>query len=173
LQEGEAITLARARTVAGLQPIWERLLPELDLPPVALGFHAGWSREESLRDALERHRAADAARGRTLVGPHRFDVRLRADSRPAREVVSRGQQKLLAAAMVLTATQYVAAASGRAPLLLLDDPAAELDAAHARALLAVASRTGGQRLVTALHADGLSETPAQVFHVEQGRVKAL
>ena len=62
--------------------------------------------------------------------------------------------------------------AGRAPTLLLDDPAAELDRVHTKALLSAGQRVGGQLVVTALRPE---DTPLgiarQVFHVEQREVK--
>jgi DNA replication and repair protein RecF len=59
--------------------------------------------------------ARDRERGSTSYGPHRFDVLLRLDGHPARELVSRGQQKVIGSAMALTMTRYVAEVAGRAP----------------------------------------------------------
>jgi len=67
----------------------------------------------------------------------------------------------------------VAEAAGRAPTLLLDDPAAELDRAHTEALLGAVASLGGQLVVTALHpADSALGPPDRVFHVEHNEVKA-
>ncbi|HEX4647473.1 MAG TPA: hypothetical protein VH111_01500, partial [Steroidobacteraceae bacterium] len=93
---------------------------------------------------------------------------------PVRDVVSRGQQKVLGAAMALTMSRYLAEATGMAPALLLDDPAAELDAPHTEALLAAVSQLGGQLVVTALRpADTTLGVPDRVFHVEQRGVETL
>ena len=56
--------------------------------------------------------------------------------------------------------------------LLLDDPAAELDAANLGRLLEVVRELRVQLFVTALRPDlpGLG-TPGALFHVEQGRVE--
>jgi recombinational DNA repair ATPase RecF len=55
--------------------------------------------------------------------------------------------------------------------LLLDDPAAELDAANLERLLAVVRSLPVQLFVTSLRADlhGLG-TPGRMFHVEHGVV---
>jgi DNA replication and repair protein RecF len=89
-------------------------------------------------------------------------------------VVSRGQQKVLGAAMALTAMRYLAARLGTVPMLLLDDPAAELDAAHTEAMLDLVATLGGQCVATALHPELLPGPAAdRVFHVERGGVKQL
>ena len=124
---GQLLSFARARLIDALQPYWIGALKDLGAVPVSLAYFQGWSRDQDLAASLTAHTIRDRERGSTTYGPHRFDVLLRLEGRPARELVSRGQQKLLGAAMALTMSRYVAEAAGRAPTLLLDDPAAELD----------------------------------------------
>jgi DNA replication and repair protein RecF len=171
---GEMITQSRARLVDALQPYWQGALDDLAAVPASLSFFAGWSREQPLAASLADHLMMDRERGSTSYGPHRFDAVLRLDHRPVREVVSRGQQKLLGAAMALTMARHLADRTGNAPALLLDDPAAELDRAHTECLLAAVGRLGGQLVVTALRPEDTPlGAPDRVFHVEQGGVKAL
>lgn len=141
--------------------------------PVSLAYHAGWAVGESLAEALERSTDRDRRYGITHVGPHRADVTARVDGHVARERVSRGQQKLLAAALTLA---QLAVQEARAPgsgALLLDDPAAELDAGNLGRLLEVVRELRVQLFVTALRQDlpGLGN-PGALFHVEHGRVEA-
>jgi DNA replication and repair protein RecF len=169
---GQLLTDARARLVDALQPYWAAALRDLNAVPVSLNYFQGWGRDQDLGTALTTHMARDKERGSTSYGPHRFDVLLRLEGHPARELVSRGQQKVIGSAMALTMTRYVAEVAGRAPTLLLDDPAAELDRVHTEALLTAVAAIGGQLVVTALrHQDTPLGTPDQVFHVEHKEVK--
>ena len=169
---GLLLSAARTRLVEQLQPYWTRALADLDAPPVTLGYHQGWHRDQGLAEALTAHILRDRERGSTSYGPHRFDVLLRIDGHPARGLVSRGQQKLLAAAMVLTMARYVAQEADRAPTLLLDDPAAELDGAHTERLLHAVAGLGGQLVVTALRPEDTPiGAPDRRFHVEHQEVK--
>ncbi len=140
--------------------------------PVSLAYHAGWAAGETLGEALLRSADRDRRYGITHVGPHRADVTARVDGHIARERVSRGQQKLLAAALTLA---QLAVQEARAPgtgALLLDDPAAELDPANLGRLLKVVRELQVQLFVTALSPDlgGLGQ-PGALFHVEHGRVE--
>jgi DNA replication and repair protein RecF len=169
---GELLSTARARLIQALQPYWTAALTELDALPATLGYFQGWSRDQDLAGALSAHALQDRERGTTTYGPHRFDVLLRLDGRSVRELVSRGQQKLIGAAMSLTMSRYIAEAAGRAPTVLLDDPAAELDRAHTERLLAAVTSLGGQLVVTALRREDTPlGTPDRVFHVEHNDVK--
>ena len=169
---GEPLSASRARLVEALQPYWVTALRDLDAVPATLGYFQGWSREQDLAGALSAHALRDRERGSTVNGPHRFDVLLRLEGRSARDLLSRGQQKLMGAAMALTMSRYVSGVAGRAPTLLLDDPAAELDRAHTERLLSAVASLGGQLVVTALRVeDTLLGTPDRVFHVEHNEVK--
>jgi DNA replication and repair protein RecF len=169
---GEGLTAARARLIEGLQATWSETLQSLAAVPATMAFYPGWSRQQNLAESLAQHRTGDRELGRTRLGPHRFDVVIRVAGRPARDVISRGQQKLLGAAMALAMARYLGLIAGKVPTLLLDDPAAELDEAHAAALLAAVADLGGQHIVTAMRPDTLP-APDRVFHVEQGGVKPL
>jgi len=90
--------------------------------------------------------------------------------------VSRGQQKLLASAMLLGQLHCDASLGSQLAGLLVDDPAAELDDSHLGRLLAEVARLPAQLVVTALDAanpalQGLSE--GHRFHVEHGHVTRL
>ncbi len=87
-----------------------------------------------------------------------------------RDSASRGQQKLVAATLLL-AQAKVSAAFGGAEVLLVDDPAAELDAGSRCRLMEALVSTGAQLLITGLSQAQLDLAPGfPVFHVEQGRI---
>jgi DNA replication and repair protein RecF len=171
---GNRLTAARRRVVEQLQAHWGHALGELDAVEASLSFYQGWGQELPLEEALSAQLPKDREKGSTSVGPHRFEVLLRVAGHPARQVVSRGQQKILGAAMALAMARYVAEVAGRVSTLLLDDPAAELDAGHTRRLLDAVARLQGQLVVTALHPEDTAlGTPDAVFHVEQGGAKRV
>jgi DNA replication and repair protein RecF len=170
---GESIAQSRRTILERLQPAWRETVATLCGLEVELHYVQGWSREVSLREALTSSRARDQLRGTTHAGPHRADVAIRCNGRLAREVLSRGQQKLVAIAMVLSQLRLLKGVA-REPTLLLDDPAAELDGSHLEVFIAEVKRLQGQLILTSLHADGSPfGLPERVFHVEQGRVRAV
>ena len=134
-------------------------------------YQPGWPADYDLQEALERSIDRDRQLGGTQVGPHRGDIKVSYDDRAARKLVSRGQQKLLASAMILAATQTVQSETGRSLLLLLDDPAAELDESSVARLMACVTELGCQVVATSLDPASLPVPPdARMFHVEQGRI---
>ncbi|MDA0706404.1 MAG: DNA replication/repair protein RecF [Proteobacteria bacterium] len=145
----------------------------LDLLGSEAGFEyrPGWNEDRGLLLALEEGVDRDLAYGSTQSGPHHADLKLSYDSRRARKLVSRGQQKLLACAMVLAAAETAQVALGQPLLLLLDDPGAELDREALSRLMARVTGLGSQVVATSLEADApLFPTAARVFHVEHGEL---
>src|SRR5581483_707453 len=98
---GEKISDARRSVVEQMQPFWGEVTAGLGCPSGELQYFRGWGAQHSLAQALEAARSRDEARGLTHAGPHRADVLIRAGGRLAREVLSRGQQKLMAVALTL------------------------------------------------------------------------
>lgn len=171
---GEQVARARRTVLHELEQHWRHVVLALDCPRADLEYVSGWPEGMALADALERARARDQMRQTTTVGPHRADIRLSIDGKPARDVLSRGQQKLMAAALSVAQLRLLKESSGIVPTLLLDDPAAELDASHLAAFVEQISALGCQLVATALQPviQGF-EVPDRVFHVEQGRVRPV
>ncbi len=137
-------------------------------------YQKGWSKDRDLGEALEEGLQRDLSLGATQHGPHRADLKISYDERQARKLVSRGQQKLLASSMILAATETAQTALERPLLLLLDDPAAELDAGSLDRLMTAVSGLGCQVVATCLERGALRVPPgAAVFHVEQGQLTAI
>jgi DNA replication and repair protein RecF len=138
---------------------------------VSASFSTGWLSGITFEQALRDHIDRDRARGSTTCGPHRADVTLRRDSRTARETLSRGQQKLTAIAMMVSQLQVLHSECGTRAVLLLDDPAAELDCKNLQRLFTELVALQCQMIATALTAEStLFQAPNATFHVEQGRV---
>jgi len=101
----------------------------------------------ALREALERGRELDVRRGATHAGPHRDDLALTLDGRDLRVVGSAGQQRTGAIALRLLESATQRAARDTLPLLLLDDPFAELDNRRAARVLDLLLEAGVGQVV--------------------------
>ena len=169
---GERVDAIRETVLAGALETLQQHGEELLGATIDFRYSSGWSAEQTLQEALQGHFERDRTLGTTQVGPHRADLRLIYDERQARRLVSRGQQKLLASSMILAATERAQVALGRPLLLLLDDPAAELDRASLARLMRRVAGLGSQVIATSLERDELEfpEAP-RVFHVEQGMLR--
>ena len=168
---GEKISEARRGVLDQMGTYWKEVTAGLDCPFAELQYFRGWGAQHSLAEALDASRERDEARGLTHAGPHRADVVIRVGGKLAREVLSRGQQKLMAVALTLAQLRLLKEMSGTTPALLLDDPAAELDAEHLGHFVRQIAPLGCQMIITSLQAETASfGAPDRVFHVEQGRV---
>ena len=115
-------------------------------------------------------RRRDMAAGRTLLGPHRVDLAARyaAKDQPA-DQCSTGEQKALLISLILANARALAADLGRAPIILLDEVAAHLDATRRAALYDEICALGAQAMMTGTEAalfDTLGER-AQNFTVTE------
>lgn len=129
--------------------------------------------EERFRDALGGGRGHDAETGGAAVGPHRGDLRVThlARAHPAASC-STGEQKALLISISFGAARLQALDYGGAPLLLLDEVAAHLDADRRRALFDEVSALDSQVWMTGT--DPALFAPmgdrAQYFRVEDARI---
>ncbi len=115
----------------------------------ALGREPALAVEEGLRAAWDTGRNRDAAAGATLAGPHRADLLFtHAPKDLPAALCSTGEQKALLVAVVLAHAALIAAARGFAPILLLDEVAAHLDAARREALFAALAALPAQAFLT-------------------------
>lgn len=114
-------------------------------------------------------REEESRRRVTLAGPHRDDLSLTIDGRPAQQFGSEGQQRTVALSLKLAQATLLQAQKEQPPILLLDDIFGELDPSRRNALLA-ALPVESQRLITTTHLQWMDETltPAAVFHVHRG-----
>jgi DNA replication and repair protein RecF len=122
-----------------------RYRPSVDLS----GARDAGAMERALLAALAQHRDRDIQRGLTHTGPHRDDLDLRLGAHGMRTFGSAGQQRTAAIALRLLECRTYRERSGREPLILLDDPFAELDPARAARILGlITSGRDGQAIFT-------------------------
>jgi DNA replication and repair protein RecF len=174
VQNGIAITAARERTLQRLTPYLLQTFERFGGLEVAVGFATGWLAGISFEEALRTYAERDRQRGTTQAGPHRADVTLRRNQRVARETLSRGQQKLTAVAMIISQLRLLHVECGLRAVLLLDDPAAELDVNNLHRLFDELTGLQCQMIATSLTPQStIFAAPKATFHVEHGRVKQL
>jgi DNA replication and repair protein RecF len=169
-ENGVAVAAARRQVMGRLAIAAESAVGPFPVPDLALAgeteaeLAAGpaLAAEDALRRRLRDSRHADAEAGRALQGPHRSDlvVHHRAKAMPA-ALCSTGEQKALLVALVLAAARLLKLQRGAAPLLLLDEIAAHLDAERRAALFDEIEALGAQAWMTG--------TDARLFESLAGR----
>ena len=174
IELADSVVASRERYLDAVTPFARGLVSDLLGLELTLVHHRGWPQDRDFGRALSEARSRDQQVGSTSVGPHRADLLVRVDGVAAKDRVSRGQQKLLAAALVLAQIEHRAGTAGQASTLLLDDPAAELDQSHLVAFLERVRRTPAQLVVTALDPKSVERlSVGRMFHVEQGEVRQM
>ncbi len=124
-----------------------------------------------LAEALAASRRADLRAGRSLTGPHRADLLATWATKgvPAAQC-STGEQKALLISLVLANARALKHSSGEAPLLLLDEVAAHLDATRRGALYEEILALEAQAFLTGTGPDLFAEfgDRAQYLQVIEG-----
>ena len=131
-------------------------------------YRRGYPSDQSLAEALQSQRESDRERGFTQRGPHRADLIVKVNEQAAAQELSRGQQKLLALALLLAQLSLLERSVSRSPLLLLDDPVSELDQRHLATVLDWLGQQSFQSWVTATTP---SPVACRVFHVKHGQIE--
>ena len=128
--------------------------------------------ETALAEALDASREQDVNRGVTQTGPHRDDLDISLGGHDLRTTGSAGQHRTAAIALRLLEAETFRARTSTQPLVLLDDPFAELDRGRASKVLALldgATMGGiGQIVLCVPRAD---EIPAEFTRLERWGVR--
>lgn len=172
-EAGAAAAIARAEALKALQEAidgrGDRPFPQADLGLAgeAEAMAAAGAGPEAvaaaIREGMARSRTRDAAAARSLFGPHRSDLTAlhREKNRPAAEGSS-GEQKALVLNLILAQIARLAGQSA-APILLLDEAPAHLDARRRAALFDEIEALGLQAFLTG--------TEAELFAPLRGRAQ--
>ncbi len=162
---------------------FEKVLPEFqailrqlnDDLHIEFSLFRGWAEESSLSLELEKNRNRDLKSQSSHCGAHRADIRLKCDGRPAKEVLSRGQEKIVVLAMQIAQGRVLSRLANKQCLYLLDDLAAELDREHLSRGVDLLTELGAQVFLTGTDKEALqavlpqlSKGPVGLFHVKQG-----
>lgn len=136
-------------------------------PLAQLGIDPGDTPTDDLLRALAVGRARDMAAGRALAGPHRADLTaIYAEKNMAAHLCSTGEQKALLISLILAAARALRDDTGVAPILLLDEIAAHLDATRRAALYDEICALNTQAWMTGTGADLFDDLGNRATHIE-------
>jgi DNA replication and repair protein RecF len=124
----------------------------------------------ALAEALAERRGMDIRRGLTHAGPHRDDLTLSIGGRDLRTFGSAGQHRTAAIALRMVEAETLSDRRGGRPLMLLDDPFAELDARRAGRIVELLAQEGLGQTLLAVPRE--SDIPAGLPSLERRRVQA-
>lgn len=122
---------------------------------------------DDFASALRQSRPRDMAAGRSLIGPHRSDLgAVYAAKQTEARLCSTGEQKALLISLILANARALKADTGTAPLVLLDEVAAHLDAGRRAALFDEICALGGQAWMTGTGPELFAELGDRAQHFE-------
>lgn len=176
-ERGLAIAIARRDAVARLGRACAAGCGPFPAAGLAVTGIEAWLDEQSpsdvgerLRQVLAAARRRDAETGGAVEGPHRSDLAVtHLGNGVAAAMCSTGEQKALLIAILLAHGRVLAEVRGTAPLLLLDEVTAHLDAARRAALFDALRDLGAQSWLTGTDAATFGELgqDAQFFRVAE------
>ena len=173
---GEYVTDARLWFIQQLEPYFKNhckalLGDEFDL---TFRYLRGWSGNKKFGDALSKSLSRDIQTRFTQSGPHRADIRVidkkLGDIAP---ILSGGQSKLVAAALILAQAELLSKTSNNGMILLVDDLPAELDQYHRTNFFKCLANLNSQLFITTTGLESIDNqivSDSFMFHVEHGRV---
>lgn len=169
------LDIMRRQYVESLIPLLEKTIAELlSLVNIRMTYYPGWDQSYDYAEILRHAIDKDSLLGYTQFGPHRADLKVTIDRIPAKDILSRGQQKLFVCAMILARGALLQSGSNTRPIYLVDDLPSELDVINRTNLLALLSRQEAQIFITAVERNCdnfLASTSVKMFHVEHGIVR--
>lgn len=178
VEYGCLINEFRLQYIQALQPVFLEMSGHfLKTEQVDLRFLSGWDAKQSLDQVLKADLEKDVRYGFTHSGPHRADFLTFLNNRLAKDYLSRGQQKLLVLALMLSQVRLLNQKDRNGCCILIDDLTAELDTENRVKLLEYLSLLGCQVFMTATELAEFGDLSAlenyKVFHVEHGCIKQL
>lgn len=138
---------------------------------VELGYRPGWSDDSSLPEILIRNLDHHRRMKTTTDGPHRAEMIMICDGMPAKQMLSRGQQKVLVYLLHLSQLDLLAKQQARQAIVLCDDLTSELDPENATELIRQILTLKGQVFVSGVNLDVLRKQAYTEFHMEHGELK--
>ena len=122
---------------------------------------------EALLAAFQTSRPTDLRAGRTLVGPHRADMKaIYKTKKIEAKQCSTGEQKALLLSLILANARALSEDFGAAPIILLDEVAAHLDANRRAALYDEICALKAQAWMTGTGAELFVELGNRAQHIE-------
>lgn len=168
----------RESYVQELLPILEQMISELlSVSELKLAYYPGWDASRNYQDLLDASIERDIQLGYTQFGPHRANFNVMVNHLPAKDILSRGQQKLFVCAMILAQGALLFRGQNKRPIYLVDDLPSELDHSSRTNLIALLSKQEAQIFVTAVEREFfdscLTTKSVKLFHVEHGNLTSI
>lgn len=163
----------RAAYIQEWSVLFQAILAQLTATPCHVEYYRGWDRKNeghSLADILSEQFPRDCQQQYTHSGAHQADLILDSAALKAKQVLSRGQQKIILIALKLAQAQLVQ----KPCIYLFDDVMAELDQQHLARFFSCIEQIHGQFFMTVIEPNQLMsfipDASSNLFVIEQGYI---
>ena len=178
IKHGSELDRLRQEYVQMLRPqIGQVAATLLDIPNLDIQYLSGWQNGVEYSNALAASLEDDIRFGHTQNGPHRADLDVTIEGVPVKHILSRGQQKLLICAMIISQGLLLDKHLNKGLIYLIDDLPSELDIQSKRKLISLLAEQNTQVFITSIESaaicdfiNGELKVPLKVFHVEHGQI---
>jgi len=172
IDSGTLLDGYRRNYVGSLQAILTELLRSMNsMFHVELSYRSGWSDGLGLSEALTNSFQNCRRFRTTTVGPHRAELQVSTDGVLARQILSRGQQKLLVYAMHLAQLILLHQITDKPAIVLCDDLPSELDREQNEIILAQIAQLNSQVFLTSTEPQTLENTSIELFEIAGGELR--
>ena len=137
------------------------------LQGLTVKYHKGFAENVPYKQIIASNIEKDTILKRTTAGPHKrsFDILL--DGKPANEILSRGQQKIISILLHLIQRDIIKKATDIEPVLLMDDVSSELDKENSNLMLKYLIDNSVQTIMTSIEKSHfIASNELHLFHVE-------
>lgn len=174
IASGNTLNSMRQSYLAKLEEEVSRLLKSMGIMfHVKHRYRTGWAEGEDYAEALARSFPNCRRLKTTTVGPHRADLYIESEGVLARQILSRGQQKVLVYVLHLAQLYILTAIKNSQAIVLCDDLASELDDFHTEKVLEQLQASGSQIFITGTALKPLSDGAFAHFEVTDGEVRKV
>ncbi|MEI7730312.1 MAG: DNA replication/repair protein RecF [Verrucomicrobiota bacterium] len=142
---GNEIILHRQALLPRLTPLVQQAYRGIANDAESLRLHYQPGVKTDFAVELAKSRDRERTYRSTIVGPHRDDVQLLLNDRPAIQYGSEGQKRTLAIALKIAQAEYLTEIHSAPPILLIDDVMGELDLKRRGGLLPLLERARQSR----------------------------
>ncbi len=176
VEVGEALTHHRRHYIESLVTTYQdqisSKIPVLSDLDIQFEYKQGWKESLTLSEALNQSEQRERMLGHAVIGPQEADLIIRSGGDKAKQVLSRGQAKLLSMGLYLAQLSHLDQQRGKRGVVLIDDLFSELDRENSLTIFGHLIESGHQVFATTADKveDLANRYPIKVFHVEHGEI---
>lgn len=127
---GNAIYKERSQVLPVLKEKVRQKGMDMGLPNISLEYQSSCPEMEMNLELIKKNEALETKKCETIIGPHRDNLYITIDGKPARNFASEGECRMLALILKLTEADIIQQLKNDQPIYLLDEVTIELDKIH-------------------------------------------